>query len=465
VPHAHHFLERLDRVTRQQTEFALELYRDDAAIAYVLERVHLPPDAERVALSLDDPVDGPFVIVTRTGRFVTCLGRGMRVELPTVPRGQLDALLGKMAGQRARLEFAQRELRPGEEEGDLFERIISRGSRFSREDFRAVSALEPMLGLEPYTFLLDIAAETLVTGNAMILGAHRVTRMRAPTAKGLERQDRLTWAVGHLMLLTGASERKTLDDILRLAPPGSPTFACGAQGGMTFLLRAAWAAARFGKAMIPTYKQILDESPGFLEAVEAAMCLGAIGFRHAGSLGAVRRILEHHGDNAVDTGENSIPAVRDRVARAVVQAIDGAETAETTAMKIGQDFGRTYGTRLPEGHPWRFATPEEVPEDLARTAVLSFHGNVYDALCLQVTLAALPIAARAQAEDFFFPRDVVRAWLGEWTPEETLDRMRHFNEVLRPKYEPHRAAKTPGRNDPCHCGSGKKWKKCHGATA
>jgi len=21
----------------------------------------------------------------------------------------------------------------------------------------------------------------------------------------------------------------------------------------------------------------------------------------------------------------------------------------------------------------------------------------------------------------------------------------------------------PGRNDPCHCGSGKKYKKCHGA--
>jgi len=24
-------------------------------------------------------------------------------------------------------------------------------------------------------------------------------------------------------------------------------------------------------------------------------------------------------------------------------------------------------------------------------------------------------------------------------------------------------AATPGRNEPCHCGSGKKFKKCHGA--
>ena len=32
-----------------------------------------------------------------------------------------------------------------------------------------------------------------------------------------------------------------------------------------------------------------------------------------------------------------------------------------------------------------------------------------------------------------------------------------------PKQEPLHAAQAPGRNDPCPCGSGKKYKKCHGA--
>ena len=32
-----------------------------------------------------------------------------------------------------------------------------------------------------------------------------------------------------------------------------------------------------------------------------------------------------------------------------------------------------------------------------------------------------------------------------------------------PRVEPVRKAETPGRNDPCPCGSGKKFKKCHGA--
>ena len=33
-----------------------------------------------------------------------------------------------------------------------------------------------------------------------------------------------------------------------------------------------------------------------------------------------------------------------------------------------------------------------------------------------------------------------------------------------PRTAPRRAAPTPGRNDPCPCGSGRKYKKCHGAA-
>ena len=34
-----------------------------------------------------------------------------------------------------------------------------------------------------------------------------------------------------------------------------------------------------------------------------------------------------------------------------------------------------------------------------------------------------------------------------------------------PKAEPVKVGQTPGRNDPCPCGSGKKFKKCCGAKA
>ncbi len=41
--------------------------------------------------------------------------------------------------------------------------------------------------------------------------------------------------------------------------------------------------------------------------------------------------------------------------------------------------------------------------------------------------------------------------------------MRQLWKALGPRIETIRKEATPGRNDPCPCGSGKKFKKCHGA--
>ncbi len=40
--------------------------------------------------------------------------------------------------------------------------------------------------------------------------------------------------------------------------------------------------------------------------------------------------------------------------------------------------------------------------------------------------------------------------------------LRQLWQSLGPRIEPARKDATPGRNDPCYCGSGKKYKKCHG---
>ena len=46
-------------------------------------------------------------------------------------------------------------------------------------------------------------------------------------------------------------------------------------------------------------------------------------------------------------------------------------------------------------------------------------------------------------------------------PDEPDD-LTDFDRLMHPP-APVIAAKAPGRNDPCSCGSGKKYKKCHGA--
>ncbi len=42
--------------------------------------------------------------------------------------------------------------------------------------------------------------------------------------------------------------------------------------------------------------------------------------------------------------------------------------------------------------------------------------------------------------------------------------LRQIWKSMGPRVETIRKAREPGRNDPCHCGSGKKYKKCHGAS-
>ena len=42
--------------------------------------------------------------------------------------------------------------------------------------------------------------------------------------------------------------------------------------------------------------------------------------------------------------------------------------------------------------------------------------------------------------------------------------LRQLWQSLGPRVDPVRRTETPGRNDPCFCGSGKKFKKCHGAA-
>src|SRR4029453_10070611 len=94
--HAHHFLSRLDRVARAHVEVALMLYRDDDLLRFILDRAHLPEGVDRVALSLDDATRGPFLIVTRDGRFVTCLGAGMKpTNRMIVTRAQLDGHIAR----------------------------------------------------------------------------------------------------------------------------------------------------------------------------------------------------------------------------------------------------------------------------------------------------------------------------------------------------------------------------------
>jgi preprotein translocase subunit SecA len=54
---------------------------------------------------------------------------------------------------------------------------------------------------------------------------------------------------------------------------------------------------------------------------------------------------------------------------------------------------------------------------------------------------------------------------GSGSSSTTFTQARQGGSVSQTPIVQHRASDEPGRNDPCPCGSGKKYKRCHGAQA
>jgi hypothetical protein len=257
-------------------------------------------------------------------------------------------------------------------------------------------------------------------------------------------------------------DRRELDALVeRNRPlPGSPTFACSAQGGSAFYLRSAWAAARMGRAVLPRYRDTLDGAKDWISMLDAAVGIGAIALRHSGAHAEARRILESYG--TPPEGEIHPDAMRATMAAAVLSALDQADPCADAATTTGRDLAVQMGAALPAGHALRYAAPEDVPESIARTVTLSFDADVQTVDGINLTTCALPLAARASAEDFYLPREYVSAWYRVWEPGETIERLKRSSS-RQPKPVPVVRTVSPGRNDPCPCGSGKKWKKCHGS--
>jgi hypothetical protein len=297
----------------------------------------------------------------------------------------------------------------------------------------------------------------------MAPGAPRVSIIKEQTAKALEKLDRLEWAVAHLTVLMAAGERRELDALTehcKLLPNGTPTFAAAMQCNPYFFLRGAWAAGRLGHEAIPLYRDTLATGGDWMQLLDAGLGLGAIGLRHASSAHEVRKILDSY--EQPPEGAEGVEATRAIIARMVLQSMDEADERTKTVMDLGRNLCVDMGKDLPEGNKLRFEKPEDVPDDLVKAAVLTFDGDAHDNTIQNFTLVTLPLAARATAEEFYLPREVVRTWLGRYEPQETLDRVLRWSKA-EPSKQPARAEKAPGRNDPCTCGSGKKWKKCHGA--
>ena len=142
------------------------------------------------------------------------------------------------------------------------------------------------------------------------------------------------------------------------------------------------------------------------------------------------------------------------------------DEARAEVVKAGHMDEAEASDLLQTGAMWAdgfFAAVEAFPEDWPEPDVDTEDGRWYD-------------NCRTRVAALMLPQSDLGDYLAEEYPGETLDREQLIDEAcfavqdLRvywldhaPKPETRRVEAKPGRNDPCPCGSGKKYKKCHGA--
>ncbi|MFO0649540.1 MAG: SEC-C metal-binding domain-containing protein [Polyangiales bacterium] len=455
--HAHHFLSRLDRVSQQQVELSLGLYNNVPLLKFILSRSGLPKGAGRAAISLDDRNEGPFLIVTTEGRFVTCLARGMVHDLPIVRRWQLDQL-------SARHEELRRCMRPIAEIPEdglafmrLFRPIFESGPNLSREQFRDLAPWQPMM----FDTYIDWIGEMY---DRLVLYFYRVKnvdRARSTDNELLEIYWNDLWAIRHMLVLLGVGEpvefwESRPREVLEKVHESAAKYAA-LECASPLALAGAWCTARFGGAYVPICSHWFEHGPDD-RMHQAAFELSAIASAHPGHreliLGALR--------SSAEAPANDSPAVNEQERRAssASKALRSFERddLDVRAAKYGAELLFARKHPVIEKRGWR--SPLDVPLDVALPyAAQQMQGWIDDEAVADALYNLAPSVALYRPEDFYLPARWLRDMRAPWTPELTLKHLRWARKHFEVR-EPTRTAAAPGRNDPCPCGSEKKYKKC-----
>ena len=463
MQHAEHFLSRLERLRRSEVELALDLYHDRELLRAVLGMASLPEGAERVAISIDDPLLGPFLIVTADGHFVTCLGRGMRVDqLPMVTRVELDTISRKVAKLREKIALAEAFHAGGERaSARLLRRLLTVSDSVSREDFLAVAAWEPLLGPVFIDMYLGMACE--LVEQAPLLCRIRPRGSRAEEA--LHTFWNLLHAAGHMALLGTMTGEKEHYAALSEGVPGARaafSYPLTGTGALAFILKGAWAVGRLGKRMLPDYKRALVEDVAFFEFLDSLFALLAIGIRTRGLRGEIMKALHAAPLSARTPQAQRIREVLGQEVQVCCEVTaqlleETAEELEAVRLRIGASY---LG---PAAHS--LDLDDASREELVRTLpLLSLTDGITNGKNLLGALTLIATTARGAPEQIYLPAELARALHLPWEPAFTWKLLEPIRTVEQARRQPVVRAAKVGRNEACPCGSGQKWKRCCGVS-
>jgi hypothetical protein len=220
-------------------------------------------------------------------------------------------------------------------------------------------------------------------------------------------------------------------------------------------LRIFGALGRAGEIAVPEARRQMAEAPTIVRWFNGAYALLAIARRHRKLRGEIERAVgpaRLPADLRDNEGAVACAKVLQQMADAIWAEADADDAARTANI-------RRLAEALAQGVEGEASMDVRGDElSLARLASSDRHFLRFDQ---DVAWHAMAVAlcAEVQPEELYFP-----AASTHLAPAFTPEAAKEYALIVPPPPEPVRAAPTPGRNDPCSCGSGRKYKRCCGTN-
>jgi hypothetical protein len=517
--HDTHFLSRLQRVEGRALDLALGLYRDTPLLRWTLQRLPLADNDEVVALPLNNTPEPPYALVSRKGKFITCLASGM------FPTGRTRVTWEALTAATRELEAWRGLVAEGQDRTNLvMARMCAAGPWLAREDFEdllVISALVPQYFLEDLRRFSDSVLNFRQTFRPQVF--KKSTEL---TRKSLSMTWKFMWATSHASIVHVESMVRQAqfrqvpispDQLLIHARLPAASHLDG------LFVRAGWCVGRLGRLVMEeslTQVQAAVDSvaagkwTGFLIALSVNLSgLLAMTVRHPELAAEVRSRLEamvppdvvellaQHPpmgvfkalvDRRVSSPISMLALTVGCLREAPEFATGRAELARVFTAFMQRGEGMTVvGPKplaaakvpvpapLPEEaalaelmappDPSALASLDEVHPDLLHVIPFNTFGDsLANIFLFPERLCLAPLLANRDAVGQFFPRAQLEALSQQFKLATPLDAMQQHLEGeyrMRLKLEapPPRPA-TPGRNEACSCGSGQKYKKCCGGV-
>ncbi len=437
-----------DRLRSRAKASAVErghaLLQRPAALAQFLKSV-VDDAVDRVALPLGPGgVDVAYLVVAKDGGGVTCLAPGMTPTVPIVPWARVEAHLD---AERALLA-AQRTLQQVKDQDDDVSplvRAVTQPHRLVRAEWDALRALLPLSGIAVYV-------DTIAAALALL----------QPAGAGVAPAERWRGIIAGVVAVSVVGDRAGAEPAL---------LACVAGGDALLGTHALWWLAQRPRDTLAFVDDWLAHRPAepLARLALVRVCDAVAGRNAAFEKDAARaRARAAAGvvadEAAVDVGALARALVPVLFARLrLAPAKDGDDAFVDDTFAAWRPFAaRAEAPRLVPRAPGAVTDVDAASAVLWREARLALPLSPLLVPGLAGLFACAPIESLVPGDS---PESLYKESLGRRYLESVLP------QVMDPIWTraagtststPAQAAPKPAVNGPCPCGSGKKYKKCHG---